>query len=266
MCVTDIVKGEIPYVGDRWLPHEERNPVDVEKEIRKYNKSFSRFTFFPWGVWCTAFARRNLFTGISEFSRTGDYIYSDTDSIKVTCANDHMDYITEYNSLISNQLEKALEYHNIDPEEVRPKTVEGIEKPLGVWDFDGHYDMFKTLGAKRYMVRYSTDARNPKKKRGKIEMTVAGLSKHTAITYMTDKWNDEVFNAFNDSLYIPGEYTGKSIHTYIDSERSGVVTDYKGVRETYHEKSAIHLGKAEYSLKLSDKYARYLLQIKEREV
>ena len=46
-----------------------------------------------------------------------------------------------------------------------PKTIEGETKPLGVWDYDGHYDEFKSLGAKRYIGRSDIDvcsAINPK--------------------------------------------------------------------------------------------------------
>ena len=91
MAVTDIVRPEIIYTDD-W-----QDPLlpNLEKSIEDYNKSRSRFLFYPWGVWVTAYARRNLFTGICEFG--SDYIYSDTDSIKVINISAHMDYINSYN-------------------------------------------------------------------------------------------------------------------------------------------------------------------------
>ena len=45
-----------------------------------------------------------------------------------------------------------MSYHKLDISLCTPTTIKGEKKIIGVWDYDGHYDMFKTLGAKRYMV------------------------------------------------------------------------------------------------------------------
>ena len=112
--------------------------------IAKYNKSSSRFLFYPWGVAICAYARRNLFTGILEFKE--DYIYADTDSIKVQNIENHMDYIKRYNDDCIKKLYMAMDYHELPYDLIEPKTIKGESKPLGVWDFDGHYKRFKTLG------------------------------------------------------------------------------------------------------------------------
>lgn len=261
MAVTDIVRDEIPYDTDWGDPIK----ADYDDALRKYNGSGSRFLFYPWGVWVTAYARRNLFTGICEFGP--DYIYADTDSIKVLNAEDHMNYINKYNRLIQSQLIRAMDYHGIDHSAVEPATIKGVKKPLGVWDFDGHYSTFKTLGAKRYMVRYSDDARNPDDKRGTISMTVSGLNKKDCMPYLLKTYGEGgVFDAFDDDLYIPPEYTGKNTHTYIDDIREGVVTDYYGVPAPYYERSAVHLAKADYSLSLAREYTDYLLDVKQGEI
>ena len=255
MAVTDIVRDEYKYIGG-WTP-----PIKPDKvaALNKYNRSVSRFLFYPWGVWVTAYARRNLFSGICEFK--GDYIYSDTDSIKVVNAENHMDYINSYNEKIRQQLYAAMDFHGLPRESIEPKTIKGVKKCLGVWDFDGNYVRFKTLGAKRYMVEYSQDKRNGDKK-GKITLTVSGLNKKKCIPYLLKKYGREkIFDHFNDELKIPGEHTGKLMHTYIDDERRGVVTDYLGNRAEYHELSAVHLSAAAYELSLSEEYVNYLLSI-----
>jgi hypothetical protein len=256
MSVTDIVRPEILYAGD-WLEPEK---PDLDIEIEKYNKSKSRFLYYPWGVWVTAYARRNLFTGICEFA--DDYIYSDTDSVKTCHTERHEPYIDRYNTVIRQQLEKALKYHGLDKSLIVPKTKDGVVKCLGVWDFDGHYEKFKTLGAKRYMVKYSEDIRNKPKNRGKCSLTVSGLNKKYAIPYMEGKYGkDGIFKAFSDNLKVPKGHTGKLTHTYIDNEKKGKLTDYLGNEAEYHEMSSVHMENAAYSLNLSQEYVDYLTSI-----
>ena len=261
MAVTDIVRPEYVYDTD-W-----EEPVEPESEeaINKYNTSKSRFLFYPWGVWVTAYARRNLFTGIYECGY--DYVYSDTDSIKIINADKHIKYIDEYNSKIRQKLYKAMDYHGLNRELIEPETIKGKKKCLGVWDYDGNYSLFKTLGAKRYLVKYSNDERNPEGMRGKINLTVAGLSKQNCVPYLLKKYGEDgIFEAFNNELYIPADYTGKNTHTYIDDEREGEVTDYLGKTCHYDELSSVHLEKADYSLSLSKEYIDYILNVKTMKV
>lgn len=245
--VTDICRGEQTYNNIDGWGYEEPN---IEELINNYNKQFQRFNFYPWGVWCTAISRHNLWTGIVEFKN--DYIYSDTDSLKVMNYEKHKKYIDKYNDNCNRLMYLAMKYHGLDEELTHPKTIKGIDKPLGVWDFEGIYDKFKTLGAKRYMVE----------KDGKINITVSGLNKKVCVPYITDKFSDP-FKGFNDSLYIPPEYTGKSTHTYIDYETSGTVTDYRGITHTFNELSSIHMEPAEYSLSLADAFVKYIKGIQE---
>lgn len=249
MIVTDIVRENIIYDNDNDWKTDEPN---LEDAIGKYNKSIRRFLFYPWGVWVTAYARRNLFTGIYEFGE--DYVYSDTDSIKgVNCKN-HERYINAYNDMVIQKLNKAMEYHNLPKDLYRPKTVKGMEKILGVWDYEGEYELFKTLGAKRYMT----------KKDGKISITVSGVNKEKCVPYLieTYKTDQNIFDHFEDGLRIPEQYTGKNTHTYIDDEIEGDLTDYLGATAHYKEKSGIHLGPADYSLSISDAYINYLLGVR----
>ena len=267
-CVTDIIRELILYQNDHWLEEDEKPAIDYEKEIAKYNENRSRFLFYPWGVWVTAYARRNLFSGIVEFG--SDYVYSDTDSIKGRNAEKHIEYIQRYNEMIRKRLLAAVQYHHLPPESIEPKTKDGVVKTLGVWDFDGHYSRFKTLGAKRYLVQYSEDSRNKKSERGKIVLTVAGLNKQECVPYLCRGWANRIadrkeinnpFDNFNSQMVIPKEYTGKNIHYYIDVPRRGKMRDYTGLVAEWEEKSAICLDEAEYSLKISKEYSDYLNSI-----
>ena len=245
MCVTDIVR-DVCEFGEQWSSET----PDIEEAITRYNSNKNRFLFYPWGIWVTAYARRNLFTGIYEFQN--DYIYSDTDSVKVKNIEQHMGYIEYYNKIVEYKLSASMEHHKFPVSSTKPKTIKGVEKPLGVWDHDGTYSRFKTLGAKRYMVEEN----------GKIKITVAGLGKKVARDYIiqiAEHLGKTPFDVFNEELYVPGEHTGKNIHFYSDEEFECILTDYLGNPSVVREYSSIHLAPADYSLSMDGDYWRLII-------
>ena len=243
MCVTSIVHDTVSFNGSEWNTEN----GNLDEELKNYNTDKNRFLFYHWGVWCTAYARNNLYTGIKECS--DDYIYSDTDSIKIFNADKHQKYFEEYNKWIVQKLEKCLNYHKIPLDYISPKTIKGESKTLGVWDFDGFYTIFKTLGAKRYIFQ----------KDDKISITVCGLSKKSGKEFIENQ--EKPFLFFNDGMFVDCEHTGKMTHTYIDREIENVITDYLGNQAYYHEKSFIHLEKTDYLLSLSDMYIKYFMGV-----
>lgn len=244
MAVTDIVRDEILYEDDEYIS----NKPDINQALDKYNQSKKRFLFYPWGVWVTSYARRNLFTGI--YNCADDYVYADTDSIKILNPNEHMDYIDEYNQNILRKIAKVAEFHNIDPNEFSPLNQKGKRKTIGVWDFEGIYDEFKTIGAKRYMYREDD----------KYSLTVAGVNKKKAMEYIQKTYNNP-FDGLNDGLKVPSEYSGRLTHTYFDEECSGYITDYLGNVGHFHELSYIHMEPSDYELTLSENYKAFLYAI-----
>lgn len=259
MCVTDPAKDESIY-EDVWISQHR----DIDEAIRQYNHSRNRFLFYPWGVWITAYARRNLFSGINEFK--DDYIYADTDSIKVVNKDKHIEYINKYNKTIELKIQKALEYHKIPIKYGRPKTIKGVEKIIGIWDYEGQYDKFKTLGAKRYITVKNQD----------INITISGVNKKNGNKYLKYKFKtiDNILKNFDDQLIFPGQYydsdkqsaTGKSVHTYIDIETKGEVVDYLGNIGKYHELSSIHMESTDYSMSLSKQFVDYLFSLRSSEI
>ena len=243
MCVTSIVHDTVSFNGAEWTTEN----GNLDEELKNYNTDKNRFLFYHWGVWCTAYARNNLYTGIKECK--DDYIYSDTDSIKIFNADKHKIYFEEYNKWIVQKLEKCLKYHNIPIDYISPKTIKGESKTLGVWDFDGFYTIFKTLGAKRYIFQ----------KDDKISITVCGLSKKSGKEFIENQ--EKPFLFFNDGMHVDCEHTGKMTHTYIDREIENIITDYLGNQAYYHEKSFIHLEKTDYLLSLSDMYIKYFMGV-----
>ncbi len=257
MCVTDPCRDENIYDDSGWAIKR----ADVVELIDKYNKNNNRVLFYPWGVWVTAYARRNLFSGIFEFR--DDYVYSDTDSIKCLNIEKHMDYIKEYNKEVTEKINKCLSHYGIPLEYSRPKTIKGVEKPLGVWDYEGTYTRFKTLGAKRYIVEQGDD----------MAITIAGVSKKAGMKYLryTFKSNDEIFANFVENLNFPAAYecdgeelngSGKLCHTYIDGYMEGEIIDYMGNKYVYNEQSGVHMENTEYTLSLDNEFRNLIMGIK----
>lgn len=248
MSVTDVVKKETTYEDGEWgfeVP-------DLEVEVTSYNESKNRFLYYPWGLWVTAYARRNLWTGILAVG--DDYIYSDTDSLKMFNYKNHLSYVEWFNANIIEKMRASCLHHNLDTKLLNPKNSKGVSKMLGVWDYEGTYSRFKTLGAKRYLVEDS----------GQLFLTVAGLSKQNGINYMLEMCEgdvEEVFRMFDDTLHIPANKTGKMTHTYIDEEIKYISRDYLGNSAIVNPLSGVHLEPCEFTLSISEQYKLFIKQL-----
>lgn len=245
MMVTDPIRDELTYSDNTFYTI----PKNIAEGIDKYNTNIRRFLFYPWGVWVTAYARANLFSGIIEMG--DDYIYSDTDSIKSMNTERHEDYFNSYNAQILDKIELASQYHNLDKSLFAPYTKKGKQKIIGVWDDEGVYDKFKTLGAKRYLTMKGVQSTEPK-----YMITLAGSNKKKTMEYLVG--TGDPFGKFTNGLSIPPENSGRLILSYIDNETTGTVVDMFGVPYEYHELSSIHMEKSEYNLSMSEEFVRYL--------
>lgn len=253
MTVTNPLRDTIEYLNNerKWRVTEP-STNECEEMLFKYNLAQNRFLFYPWGIFVTAYARRNLFTGIYTVGE--DYIYSDTDSLKLMNYKRHEDYFTAYNNEVTAKLQRACLYHGLPFDLVEPRTIKGETKRLGVWDFEGVYMRFKTLGAKRYMVQTSDTGTDKD-----FSLTVSGLNKKCAIPYLYEKFGTRIMDEFKDTLYIAPSGTGKNLHTYIDYAISGTMTDYLGETANFSETTSVHLEPTDYTLNLSVLYIDYLL-------
>ncbi len=241
MAVMDIIQPSFEW--DDECKYSELNEQDIGDLIDRNNNSRNRFLYYPWGVWITAYSRHDLFDVVVKLE--DDYLYSDTDSIYFTNYDESIEIFNESNERIEMLLERACEHHGYDYDIVQPEDIHGVKHTIAVWAYDGFYKRFKTLGAKRYMVE---DEKG-------INITVSGVNKNVAVPYLLDKYEndkDAVFEAFEEGLYIPAGYAGKSTHTYIDDYREGFITDYLGEEQRYFAETGIHLEETSYSMSISD--------------
>lgn len=133
LMAQDICKRNIIFDGVNF-DYADDDPIEqLQKNERK------AFLAYQWGVWCTSWARYRLEEGIQIAETVPDsFVYCDTDSVKfVDCGQDWSKYNQErMNDSIKNRA------YAVD--------AKGHEHYMGVFELDGKYDRFITLGAKRY--------------------------------------------------------------------------------------------------------------------
>lgn len=137
------------------------------KHLREQCKN-EYFVAYQWGVWVSAYARRNLWKCILHKGDDGIMydryvIYMDTDSLKLTKLLD-FDW---YNKEIADKIAASCEHNGLDVSGANPCP--GKAKPLGYFCEEDPWSEFRTLGAKRYVARYVED--------GELHLTTAGINK-----------------------------------------------------------------------------------------
>ena len=248
MCVTDIMSGDEQCTYNKGWEHVKQ---DVAECIDQYNNNPNRFLFYVWGIFITAYARNNLFNGIKTIGR--DYVYCDTDSIKFLNMDAHKAYIEDYNRNIIRKCTECLEHWDLDPAMLAPKNKKGVEKQIGIWDYEGKYDYFKTMGCKRYLTY----------KDGEFDLTCAGLGDDKGIAELTRNGTkvDDVFARFNDDFKVDAENSGKLAHFYNDDPFEIEVVDYCGNRGKISCNSCCVLFPVAFSVNGNEEYKLFLKYI-----
>ena len=167
------------YDGEKW----------IEISNSTYEKERAHAVLSPyWGIYITAYTRLTICTAIVALGDSA--YYSDTDSIKHSECGDYFD---RFNERMHDINVGMCEHYGLDI---------AIFGKLGMFDFEGTYSRFKTLGAKRYITETA----------GKMSCTVAGLPKHTFVEFAEQVGNDRAFDEFAPDMLF--RVSGKNAHKY----------------------------------------------------
>ncbi|MBD5231651.1 MAG: hypothetical protein HDS66_05825 [Bacteroidales bacterium] len=156
------------------------------QDVAGYNKGRKRYKFYPWGVWIVAYSTQQLLTPVFGLPREellaagmpdwmgreldgygpkhepiwgdpipvigleDDFVYCDTDCDKYLIKPEYYYLFEAMNARMTKDLEIALISSKIDPDRARPAGPTGDKYQMGLYEFDGIYAEFKTLGSKRY--------------------------------------------------------------------------------------------------------------------
>lgn len=244
MMVTKNITDTIEFEEDRWkkeLLDEKNFYTKIASEKKKLSKTFGAFQF---GVWVTAYARRNLWKGILAL----DYnvAYCDTDSIKyIECDTD---FFERYNKEIEMRENARADMLGIPKDKFCPKDKNGVPHRLGIFDDDGQYRKFKTLGAKKYCY---VDNDN------KLHMTVSGVRK-SAVSQLHD------IDDFKDGTVFDVEHAQKLLMSYID-DMTPIVWNKGQYDEFYSNyQHGICAQPTTYSLGITDDYESILTMVQNK--
>lgn len=131
------------------------------------------FISYAWGVWVTAWARLRLEEGIRLAGES--FVYADTDSVK---------YIGDVDFSKFNEDRQLDSIRNgafaTDPN--------GITHYMGVYEDDGIYKRFATMGAKKYVYEEVN-----KKGETELHITIAGVAKAAGAAELTKHGGIEAF-------------------------------------------------------------------------
>lgn len=148
MCATDPGKDDVLFDAGEYKQLE----TDVAKNIKK------SLLPYQWGVWVTAYARKELEEMIKI---AGDnFVYADTDSCKYI-ADESIDF-SAYNQRCTRASVDSGAFAD---------DAKGKRHYMGVAEDEGGYYHFLTWGAKKY----ASEDEN-----GKVDITIAGVRKRSA--------------------------------------------------------------------------------------
>ena len=217
MMAQDPVKESMLYSGGEWVEADD----DPRELLAKANKK--AFLCYQWGVWVTAWARYRLEEGIAL---AGDrFVYCDTDSVKYLGALDWFEY-----NAARIKASMASGAYAVD--------AQGVTHYMGVFEPDGHYDKFATLGAKKYV--YEED--------GELHVTIAGVNKK--------KGGKELQRAGGISAFKPGfifTEAGGTESVYNDDPAPITIeTEEKG--KTITLRKGVMIRDSSYTLGITEEY------------
>ncbi|MBO7732848.1 MAG: hypothetical protein J6S67_09855 [Methanobrevibacter sp.] len=274
--LTDICQDEVVYHPNNNTPFTYERLTTYTEQLEKYYSNKNSFLSYQHGVWVTAHCRARLQKAINLLQY--DMIYCDTDSVKF--------FDTSVNRLIFNELNDEIKREIAECGFDCSVEYKGKVYTLGLWEPDGDYKFFKSMGAKKYayITAKDYDCDKDKIKCGKkidcseckfncngkcdwkkFQITVAGLSKSVAKEYMYDLAHGDAeafMDIFSEETLIDSKHSGRTTALYNDYEKVRVLK-IKETGETITVGSNMVIEDTTYQFGLTEDYKHLLTNINE---
>lgn len=200
----------------------------LQEQLDKFYSMRSSFLRYDQGLYICSWARYQLQEAIDIVKE--DFVYCDTDSVKYLHPEKYEQQFNALNAKLQNMARKAgaVAY-----------TSKGEPVYCGIFDFEGVYTDFCTLGSKKYL--YSYDGEH-------IHATIAGVNKQVGQDYFTTHG----FEAFTDGQILAE--SGK-LTAYYDDRPPHDIT-IQGV--TINTASSVSLIDAPYTINVKGEYQEFI--------
>jgi hypothetical protein len=205
-----------------------------------------------WGIWISAYARRNLLKIVAKLDE--DNAYSDTDSSKVFNYFANKYIFDNYNDRIA-RINAAMYVGDYDRK---------IFKDLGKFMLEDKYYIFQTDGCKRYIYSSATYDKKTDKYRLEDHVTIAGMRKGT-LQAKAKKEGKSVYDLFTDGLELTRMEADKLTTSYEDAAFSLEVVDYQGRSAIVTERSCCSLLSIGFKMTIIPDFIRVWKEYKEKE-
>ena len=160
------VKQTIDFIDGFWREQE----LPEEDLLAKNNAK--AFLVYSWGVWTTAHARRELEKALNIVGPER-FVYCDTDSVKFID-----DGKVSFNAYNESRKRDSIKNGGVAADPA------GHKHYLGVYENEGTYKRFITMGAKKYAYEDAS---------GELHITVAGVSKYKGAAELARRGGLEAF-------------------------------------------------------------------------
>lgn len=242
----------------RLLYDTDENEFIIEDMNIEYDKLVKRQILLPfYGIWCTAYARRNLLHyGFKKFANANSDLqahYADTDSIKYTNIIGNQYIFDNFNDRIE-RMNKTMYVGEYDRK---------LFINIGKFDFEDKWWKSKFLGAKRYI--YTTADFNKKTKKYELQnhVVVAGCRKGSLQDYCENN-NLDIYETFTNNLKLSEKESKKTTTKYNDEPTCVTFRDYLGNETTQEELSNVSICDIPFTMNMTKDYLSLLIALKEK--
>lgn len=222
----------IDYYFDRKTGKVQERKDKNDKPVYRFTKTDHDPVLYQWGVWVTAYGRREI---LQNFAAVGLYrdadgsghnsdnvLYSATDSLKFKFDVESINIINDYNESVKQKLRYFCKMYGYKFEDL-----EGI----GEFEIE-HYQKFKAVGISKYCYVDDNDV---------FVAKVSGLSRDNKY-FDQFETNDKKIDALQPDMMIPDYLAQTRKTTYYDTPYTATVVDYLDNAAEVSERSYCVLG------------------------